>query len=58
MAKKNYIFFITLGLICIFENGCAVLNLPFKAIGIAMDIVGEAFKLAQKLPTPPPGVFF
>ncbi|MCP4652559.1 MAG: hypothetical protein GY858_04150 [Candidatus Omnitrophica bacterium] len=40
------------------SNGCAALSLPFQAISTVLNLVGEAFKLAQSLPKPPPGVFF
>jgi len=52
---------IAVAVICVLQSGCAVLTLPFKAVAGALKLAGGitsgAFKLIQKLPKPPPGMF-
>lgn len=56
--KRQLAVFIFISLILLFQSGCAVLGLPGQALSIVGSLVGEVLKLAQKLPSPPPGVFF
>jgi len=49
-VKKNILFVLLILGVCVTQNGCALIALPFQ-------IAGEAIKLLQKLPAPPPGVF-
>jgi hypothetical protein len=39
-------------------SGCALLALPGQIIGGIFGLLGQAFKVAEGLPKPPPGVFF
>ena len=59
--SKKQLAIMALAVICILQSGCAVLTLPFKAAGgvlkLAGGITSAAFKLIQKLPKPPPGMF-
>jgi len=44
---------------CVTSSGCAsLLQAPLALIKLPFQILGEALKLAAKLPKPPPGVFF
>ena len=49
-------------LVCFSLNGCMLLDAPLRLVnalvGTTFNIVGGALNLIQKLPTPPPGVFF
>jgi len=56
-VKKIISYSVTLAALCLCSSGCALLQLPFKILGTIMEVAGQAFKLADKLPTPPPGVF-
>jgi len=60
--KKKSIKIILIVTMCFSLNGCMMLEAPFRLInalvGTAFNVVGGAFNLIQKLPTPPPGVFF
>ncbi|MBP6343496.1 MAG: hypothetical protein KA403_06165 [Candidatus Omnitrophica bacterium] len=38
-------------LLCFSLSGCALLKMPFQ-------LLGQLFGIAQKVPTPPPWVFF
>ena len=40
------------------SSGCALLKVPLVLMKLPFAIAWEALKLAQKLPKPPPGVFF
>ncbi len=44
-----------------FQEGCAVLNLPFRLVEgtfkTTMGFLSGLMKIADKLPKPPPGVF-
>ena len=42
---------------CFLFGGCSLLTLPIKATQLAFDVIGKAFELAEKMPSPPPGVF-
>ena len=48
-------------LMCIFLNGCAILQLPGKVVSgtfnILGTIVGGVFNLIKNVPKPPAGVF-
>jgi len=55
LKKQLIIFFLIIT--CISQSGCSLLTLPIKAIETVFDVVGQVFKLVDKLPKPPPGVF-
>ena len=42
--------------------GCSLLSAPFQLVGGTINTVGQVISslvgLAEKMPTPPPGVFF
>jgi hypothetical protein len=57
MSKKQ-LFILILGVVCVFQCGCAVLQIPLAAIGLVKTVVGGALQVIQKLPKPPPWVFF
>jgi len=40
-----------------FLGGCSLVTLPIKATEMVFNLIGKAFDLAKKMPTPPPGVF-
>jgi len=54
--KKSFFIFILLSFVFL-QSGCALLEVPGKVIGGTFDLLGDLFKLAEKLPMPPPGVF-
>ena len=56
MKKKAVVTAIAIS--SIFTSGCAVVQLPFRAVGATFGLLGETVKLIQKLPMPPPWVFF
>jgi len=42
----------------LFLNGCALLEVPMTLLKLPFELLGQAVKIAGKLPKPPPGVFF
>lgn len=58
MRKKQAIVFGLIGLICISQSGCALLQVPLKLANMAIGVASFAWQLFQVLPKPPPGVFF
>ena len=60
--EKKAIRILFILVMCYFLNGCMLLEAPFMLVnaivGTAFNVVGGAFNLINKLPTPPPGVFF
>ena len=62
--KKNaprYLGFAAVFILLIFMSlcvsGCALFEIPAKLIEGTFGLVGELLKIAEQLPTPPPGVF-
>jgi len=47
-----FLIFFTLSL-----SACALLQLPFNIVGGVFDILGNIFKIAQKIPKPPWWIF-
>jgi len=43
---------------CLTMSSCALLQAPVELVKAPLTLIGEVFKLAQKMPKPPPGVFF
>jgi hypothetical protein len=39
-------------------SGCAILQVPFSIAKSSFDLLGKIFSTVDKLPKPPPGVFF
>ncbi|MBI3314643.1 MAG: hypothetical protein HYZ86_01700, partial [Candidatus Omnitrophica bacterium] len=44
-------------LLCLTQGGCALLTLPFQLVGGVFSLLGQAIKVADSLPKPPPWVF-
>lgn len=53
-------FFLTLILVvfCFFQSGCALLTVPLTLVKIPFSLLGKIMSIVDKLPKPPPGVFF
>ncbi|UCD14909.1 MAG: hypothetical protein JSV34_04070 [Candidatus Omnitrophota bacterium] len=55
--KKQIVIFIV-ALFCVFQCGCAILQLPLTVMSFAKNLIGGTLQLLDKLPKPPPWVFF
>ena len=57
-AFKRPAIIILLLCLCLTQSGCALFTLPFQIIGGVFNLLGQAIKVADSLPKPPPWVFF
>ncbi|OGX28331.1 MAG: hypothetical protein A2705_03085 [Omnitrophica WOR_2 bacterium RIFCSPHIGHO2_01_FULL_52_10] len=55
---KKTVLILLLCAVCTASSGCALLKVPLALMKLPFTIAWEALKFAQKLPKPPPGVFF
>jgi predicted aminopeptidase len=58
--KKYYSMFLLIAL-CVMVmslSGCALLQIPAQLIDGTFSLLGKILNIANKLPKPPPGVFF
>jgi hypothetical protein len=58
LKTKAFLYAACLSLLVMTLSGCALLALPGQIIGGVFSLLGQAFKVAEGLPKPPPGVFF
>lgn len=57
MGKKRLIFFLLLVVLCILQNGCALLTIPLQLAGSAIGLAANAMSLYSSLGLPPPWLF-
>ena len=58
MPYRNHKMLAVLLVCCLFLNGCALLKLPLEIVKVPFTLLKQVLKVADKLPKPPPGVFF
>lgn len=59
MICKNKYISILICLIIVFTfSGCSLLQAPFELAKAPFTLLGEILKVVDKLPKPPPGIFF
>ena len=58
MKKRNYYLLMLLLLFCLSLSGCALLQVPLALLEVPLKLLGEVLKIVQKMPMPPPWVFF
>lgn len=56
-VARRWVFSLVFFIFIVSLNGCALLQIPGKVVEGTFGILGQVFKIIQKLPTPPPGVF-
>ncbi|MEI7999083.1 MAG: hypothetical protein WCH62_06215 [Candidatus Omnitrophota bacterium] len=47
ILKKKTLFLFCLLILCITQSGCALLQLPFQALGTAVGIAGQAAQVGM-----------
>ena len=59
--RNNVIKISVIIALCLFLNGCMLIDVPLKLVGglvgTVFQVANEAMSLVQKMPMPPPGVF-
>lgn len=56
MLKRGMLYCVFL-MLALSLSGCALLQIPGKVIEGTFGILGQVFKIIQRMPMPPPGVF-
>lgn len=56
--RKIYLKLVLLAALVVVLNGCVLLEIPGRIIGGTFDLLGKLLGVIDKMPKPPPGVFF
>jgi hypothetical protein len=54
--KKHFVILV-LAVLVFTQSGCALLKLPGAILSGTFSLIGKIFRVVDKLPKPPPGVF-
>ncbi|VAX35195.1 hypothetical protein MNBD_UNCLBAC01-2001 [hydrothermal vent metagenome] len=57
LNKKYYLIFLLLFFIFT-QSGCALLQVPVSVVNGTFSLLGKVLGIVEKMPKPPPGVFF
>ncbi|OGX37076.1 MAG: hypothetical protein A3D87_05970 [Omnitrophica WOR_2 bacterium RIFCSPHIGHO2_02_FULL_50_17] len=56
-GKRIFLVFVLL-IFCLTQSGCAILKVPLTLAKVPFSLLGHIMGVVNKLPKPPPWVFF